>query len=340
MPRIEFLAVSRRGLLAGAAALAAIRVSTPPQAFAQVGKLRRIGMLLPFAQDDGETPYRILAFEEGLGAFGWVNGETVEILYRSAPQRERQLGLARELVAAECEVIVAAANTALDALLSATQTVPIIFVHVGDPVATGRLKDPARPGGNFSGFVNFEYSMLQKQVQLLMAVAPRTRRIAVLFNPETFGRGVAPTLAAARASADMLGLGLIEAPVHEAGELETVFAALAQEPHLGLFVVPDVFAAVNRKVIVELAAQRRIPAMYFGACFVETGGLISYGVESRDLYRRCAAYVDKCLRGAVVGDLPVQFPVSFELAVNLKAAENLGLTMPAAILAQAERVFD
>lgn len=309
-------------------------------AVAQGRKPRRIGMLLPFAQDDGETPYRILAFEEGLGDYGWVNGETLEILYRSAPQRDKQLAFARELVEARCEVLIAAANTALDALLAATQTLPIIFVHVGDPVATGRLKDLARPGGNFSGFVNFEYSMLQKQVQLMMSVAPQTQRIAVLFNPETLGRGVAPTMAAAMTAADALGLSVMEVKVRDAGELEDAFAALAMEANVSLFVVPDVFAAANRKAIVELAALRKIPTLYFSAYFVEAGGLMSYGVEPRDLYRRSAAYVDKCLRGAVVGDLPVQFPVSFELAVNLKAAENLGLTVPAAILAQAERVYD
>ena len=331
----------RRALLAGAAALAiGAQLAQPSQAGAQSAKLRRIGVLLPFAEDDTETPYRILAFEEGLAAFGWINNETIEVLYRSATQRDGQRTLARALVAANCEVLLAVTNTALDALVEATQSVPIIFVHVGDPVATGRLTSLARPGGNFSGFVNFEYSMLQKQVQIIMAVAPQTKRIAILFNPQTLARGVEPTMAAARTAADVLGLELEEVKVQDVAGLEPAFAALAATSGVALFVVPDVFAASNRKAIVGLAAGHKIPTLYFGAYFVADGGLISYGVEPRDLYRRSAAYIDKCLHGAKVGDLPVQFPVTFELAVNLKAAENLGLTFPAAILAQAERVYD
>ncbi len=329
----------RRAFLAGSAALLALDALGRP-ARAQAGSLRRIGMLLPFAQDDTETAYRILAFEEGLGAYGWVQGETIDILYRSAPQRDRLQAYARELVEAGCEVLVAATNTSLDALLAQTQTLPIIFVHVGDPVATGRLKDMARPGGNFTGFVNFEYSMLQKQVQLIMAVAPLTRRIAVLMNPDTLGRGVAPTLKAAKAAADKLGLELADATVQGVDKLDEKFAALAAQPGGSLFVVPDVFAASNRKAIVERAARHKIPTMYFGAYFVVDGGLISYGVEPRDLYRRSAAYVDKILKGATVGELPVQFPVRFEMAINLKTADSLGLTIPPTVLAQAEQVID
>ena len=309
-------------------------------AASQDRKLRRIGMLLPFAADDAETTYRILAFEEGLSEHGWLKGETIDLLYRSAPQRGQLEADARALVAAGCEVLVAATNLALDAALAATQDLPIIFVHVSDPAATGRLKDLARPGGNFSGFVDFEYSVLQKQAQLVLAVAPHTARMAVLINPDTLGGEIAPALSVAQSAAATLGLEMADATARSIEELDAKLSALGARPGGSLFVPSDVFAASNLKAIVALASKYRVPAIYFGAYFVAGGGLMSYGAEPHDLYRRSAAYVDKCLKGVSAGELPVQFPLRFEMAVNLKAADDLRLTIPANVLAQAEQVFD
>lgn len=323
-----------------ASALAALLAAGTLPLHAQARKLRRIGLLFPFASDDSETPYRILAFEEGLGKLGWVRDETIEIMFRTAQSREQLKIYAKEMVDAGCEVLVGATNTALDALIAQTTTIPIVFVQLGDPVATGRLNNLARPGGNFTGFVSFEFSMLQKQVQIILAVAPKTKRIAILLNPDTLGRGVLPTMTAARIAADAMHLELVDATVHGVAELDGVFERLAGAAATSLIVVPDVFSASNRKAIVERATKFQVPTMYFGAYFVADGGLISYGIEPRDLYRRSASYVDKILNGANPGELPVQFPVRFEMAINLKAAENLGLTLPSAILAQAEQVFD
>jgi putative ABC transport system substrate-binding protein len=328
MQRREFIAV-----LGGVA-------TWPVAAWAQQGeRMRRIGVLMPTGDDDAEGRARAAAFVDGLREVGLTEGRNVKLDYRwGGTDVERLRTLASELVALTPDVFLAGSSPPLAALRRATTTIPIVFVLVSDPVGQGFVESLARPGANITGFTNFEFSMIGKWVELLKEIAPRTKRIAVIFNPETAPytpRYLHPFEDAARSFAAEPAT----VPVHSDSEIESAIAALAQSEG-GIIVMTDPFTAVHRKVIVSLTRRYRVPAVYPYRFFTAEGGLMSYGVDIPDLFRRSASYVDRILSGAKPRDLPVQQPTKFEFVINLQTAQALGIDVPSTLLARADEVID
>jgi putative ABC transport system substrate-binding protein len=330
MRRREFIT-----LLGGAAAW-------PQAAHAQQGaRLRRLGVLIPYAESDAEAQSEIAAFRQTLEHLGWRDGGNLAIEYRWAggdPSRIR--AYAKELVALAPDAIFCRTTPVTAALAQETRTIPIVFVNVSDPVGAGFAASIARPGGNITGFTNVQQSLGGKWVELLKELDPRISRIGVLFSPTTSpGRGMFYRRLIEDA-ARSIAVETIAAPVEGAAEIETAVATFAQASGLGLIVQPDVTTTDHRTLILRLATQYRLPAVYPFRFFVAEGGLASYGVNVVDLYRRAAGYVDRILKGDKPGDLPVQAPVKFELAINLKTATALGLTVPDKLLAIADEVIE
>jgi putative ABC transport system substrate-binding protein len=316
-------------------------VAWPLAGRAQQGeRVRRIGMLWPFADDDTEANAWLATFREELEKLGWVEGRNVRIDHRWAALDDVSVQrFARELVALQPDIILTQSTPNTAALLQQTRTIPIVFTQGTDPVGAGFVASLSRPGGNVTGFINLEASLGSKWLELLKQIAPRVNRVAFLFNPATasyFEYYLSPFKAAAAA----FGVEPIAAPFHDALELESVFAAQAREPNGGLIAMPDSFQTAHRAEITSLAARHRLPAVYALRFFAEAGGLLSYGNDRFDNYRRSANYVDRVLRGANPGELPVQIPNKFELVINLKAANALGLTVPPTLLALADKVIE
>jgi ABC-type uncharacterized transport system substrate-binding protein len=305
----------------------------------QAERMRRIGVLIALAADDPQGQARIVAFVQALQQSGWTDGRNVRIDIRWAtgdPERIRKY--AAELVALAPDVILATGTTTTGPLQRATATVPIVFVNVSDPVGAGMVASLARPGGNVTGFASWEYGMSGKLLELLKQIAPRTTRAAVIRDPAlSSGSG---QFGAIQAVAPFLGLNVSPVDVREAGEIERAVTAFAREPHGGLIVIISTLAIVHRERIITLAARHKLPAVYPYRFFVADGGLISYGADSIDPYRRAAGYVDRILRGEKPGDLPVQAPTKYELVINLKTAKALGLEVPATVLARADEVIE
>jgi ABC-type uncharacterized transport system substrate-binding protein len=320
-------------LLGGAAA------AWPLTARAQQSeRVRHIGVLLPASADDTEFQARVGAFLQGLQQSGWTIGRNVRIDTRWATSNAADIRRhAAELVAVAPDVILAHAAPTLGPLLQATRTVPIVFPVAGDPVAAGYVDSLARPGGNATGFMDFEYGMAGKWLELLKQIASGVTRVAVLRDP-AIPTGPAQ-FGVIQAVAPSLGMEVIPVNVRDAPEVERAVTAFA---HLngGLIVTPSGFASVHRDVIITLAARHKLPAVYFQRFFVAGGGLISYGPDVVDQYRRAAGYVDRILKGEKPADLPVQAPTKYELVVNLKTAKALGLDMPATVLARADEVIE
>ena len=290
--------------------------------------------------DDPEFQARIAAFQQGLQQLGWVDGRNVLVDTRWAATNADDIRRhAAELAALTPDVILAGAGTATVApLLQATRTVPIVFVVVIDPVGAGFIASLARPGGNATGFTMFEYGMSGKWLELLKEVAPRVTRAAVLRDPGiTSGIG---QFAALQAVAPSLGVELSAIDVRDAGEIERAVAAFARSSNGGLIVTSSALATRHRDLIIALAARLRLPAVYASRYFATDGGLITYGPDLVDQYRRAAGYVDRILKGEKPADLPVQAPTKFEMTINLKTATALGLTMPASLLASANEVIE
>jgi putative ABC transport system substrate-binding protein len=330
MRRREFIT-----LLGGAAAW-------PQAAHAQQGaRLRRLGVLIPYAESDAEAQSEIAAFRQTLEHLGWRDGGNLAIEYRWAggdPSRIR--AYAKELVALAPDAIFCRTTPVTAALAQETRTIPIVFVNVSDPVGAGFAASIARPGGNITGFTNVQQSLGGKWVELLKELDPRISRIGVLFSPTTSpGRGMFYRRLIEDA-ARSIAVETIAAPVEGAAEIETAVATFAQASGLGLIVQPDVTTTDHRTLILRLATQYRLPAVYPFRFFVAEGGLASYGVNVVDLYRRAAGYVDRILKGEKPGDLPVQAPVKFELVINLKTARSLGLEVPPILLATADEVIE
>jgi putative ABC transport system substrate-binding protein len=331
LKRREFIA------LAGGAAAA-----WPLAARAQHGeRIRRIGVLTYWAADDPEGQARLAAFAQTLSQLGWNDGHNLQIDTRwaTADDIDRH---AAELVALAPDVLVAATGTATAApLLKATGTVPIVFVTVIDPVGAGFVASLSRPGGNATGFTNYEYSLSGKWLELLREIAPGVTRVAVLRDPAVAsGTG---QFNAVRAAAPALGVELSPVDVRDAGEIEravTAFAQGVQGVNGGLIVTAGALAIVHRQSIIALAARLRLPAVYPARFFVPTGGLISYGPDLIDQFRRAAGYVDRVLKGEKPADLPVQAPTKYELVVNLKTAKAIDLTLPPSVLARADEVIE
>src|SRR5262245_22323362 len=323
-------------LLCGAAA------TWPLAAHAQqADDVRRIGVLMGVAERDPDGQPRVAAFERALQDLGWVNGRSIRIDYRwPTRDTEGMRKLARDVVESRAEVVVATGTAWVAALLRETKTTPIVFVLVSDPVGSGFVESWSRPGGNITGFSNLEGPIGGKWLETLRALAPRLKRAAMLFNPSTTAGGGSYFLGSFEATARSLGIMPIAAPVRSAADIEGILSALARESDAGFVVVPDQFLTLQRGLIVTLAAQHRLPAIYPFRYFVTDGGLMSYGVFPVDLYRRSASSVDRILHGAKPSELPVQGPTKFELVINRKTAKALGLDVPRSLLANADEVIE
>jgi ABC-type uncharacterized transport system substrate-binding protein len=329
MRRREFIT-----LLGGAAAL------WPLTARAQQ-PVRRIGVLMGYAESDREAQARVAAFREGLQKLGWADGRNVRfdirwVIPRDAEARQR---FAKELIALQPDLILSHGTPNTATLLKQTRTISIIFAAVSDPVGSGFVASFPRPGGNITGFINMEPTMAGKWVELLKEIAPRVARVALLFNPAT-----APYaeywLNFFKTAAASFAVQAIAAPVHDTSEIETVVAAQARAPNGGLVVMPDTFTSAHRAEITALAARHRLPAVYPFRFFAEVGGLLSYGNDLIDDFRRAASYADRILKGAKPSELPVQGPVKFELVINLKTAKTLGLNVPLQLQQRADKVIE
>jgi putative ABC transport system substrate-binding protein len=315
-------------------------VSWPLAARAQQGeRVRRIGVLEPIAVDDPEALARVTAIAQGLQQLGWTASRNVRIDYRwgaGDPDRIRQQ--AAELAALAPDAILTAGASTTAPMLRATRTVPVVFVSVVDPVGAGYVDSMARPGGNATGFTNFEFSMGAKWLELLKEIAPSVTRAAVIRDPDlSLGAG---QFSAVQTAAPSLGIEARPVNVRDPGEIERVIAAFARSGNGGLIVTGSGLAAVHRQVLVSLAARHKLPAVYFERYFVTAGGLISYGTSVVEQHRLAAGYVDRILRGENPADLPVQAPNKYELVVNLKTAKALGLEMPTTVLARADEVIE
>ena len=319
-------------LLGGAAA------AWPLAARAQQG-VRRIGIMMNLAADDPEGQARVAAFLQGLQEAGWVVGRNAQIDIRwGMGDSERIRKNVTELLALTPDAVFATTFPIVMELQQATRAVPIVFAGLFDPVGAGLVTSLARPGGNTTGFASFEYSLSVKWLELLKQVAPRVTRVAVLrdsLTPVGIGQ-----LAAIQGVAPSFGVELTPIVVRDAGEIEPAVAAFARSPDDGLIVTIGTLTDAHRDVIGKLAARLRLPAVYPFPFFVRSGGLISYGTDIIDSYRRAASYVDRILKGEKPADLPVQQPTKIQLAINLKAAKALGLEIPAALLARADEVIE
>jgi len=329
MTRREFIT-----LLGGAAA------AWPLTARAQQREqMRRIGVLMNLTADDAEGQGRLAAFMQGLQEAGWSVGRNVRVDLRwGGGDPELYRSHAAELVALAPDVILAAGAIVTRALQRATRTIPIVFANAVDPVGMGFVASLARPGGNATGFTIFEFSMGGKWLELLKQIAPGITRAAVLRDPSlASGAG---EFGAVQTVAPSFGVELHPVDVRDADEMDRAITAFASESNGGLIVTQNATAILHRKLIIALAARHRLPAIYGYPSFVTDGGLISYGPDSMDGYRRAAGYVDRILKGAKPADLPVQAPVKYELAINLKTARALGLEVPPSVLARATEVIE
>jgi putative ABC transport system substrate-binding protein len=322
-------------LLGGAAAAWPLAARTQ-----QPDRMRRIGVLMASAADDSENQARMAAFLQDLAQLGWIDGRNVRIDTRWATTNADDLRRhAAELAALAPDVILAASGTSTVApLLQATRTVPIVFVVVIDPVGAGFVASLARPGGNATGFLMFEYGLSGKWLELLKQVAPGVTRAAVL-RDAAIASGIGQ-FAAVQAVAPSLGVELSPVDARDAPEIERAVTTFARSGNGGLIVTASPVATRHRDLIVTLAARHRLPAVYATRHFVTDGGLISYGPDMIEQYRRAAGYVDRILRGEKPADLPVQAPTRYELVINLKTAKALGLDLPAMLLARADEVID
>jgi ABC-type uncharacterized transport system substrate-binding protein len=320
-------------LLGGAAAW-------PIAARAQQGeRIQRIGVLLPAAADDAEYQARVGGFLQALALLGWIIGRNVQIDTRWATANPDDIRRhAAELAALAPDVILVEGTPAVALLLQATRTVPIVFVNVVDPVGAGFVASVGRPGGNATGFTILEYGISGKWLELLKEIAPGVTRAAVLRDPAV-ASGIGQ-FAAIQAVAPSVGVELSPVELRDTGEIERAVVAFARGSNGGLIVTASSLANVYRKMIVELAARHKLPAAYPARYFVTGGGLISYGPDRIDPYRRAAGYVDRILKGEKPADLPVQAPTKYELVINLKTAKALGLEVPPTLLARADEVIE
>jgi putative tryptophan/tyrosine transport system substrate-binding protein len=318
---------------------AAVAASNPARA--QQDRVRRIGVLMGYAEADSDTQARMAAFRDGLDQLGWKDGRNIQITFRfGVGEMDRVRESAKQLIDLNPDVIVCETTPTLKVLAQQTATLPIVFVSVADPVNNGYVADLAHPGGHITGFTNFEAKMGGKWIELLKKIAPATTRVGVIFNPDTAPGGGGFFLKSVEASAPSLAAKVISCPVHSDAEIESAVIDLGHEPGGGLIVMLDVFTAVHRPTIISQALANRVPTIFpwrFGAT---DGGLVSYGVDVADLHRRAAAYVDRILKGTKPADLPVQQPTKFELVINLKTARALDIEVAPTLLATADEIIE
>ena len=320
-------------LLGGAAA------TWPLAAQAQhAEQMRRLGVLMSVAEDGPEGQARLAAFTNRLQQLGWTDGRNVRINYRwGAGDAERSRKYAAELIALDPDVILASGDPVM-AVRQVTRTIPIVFTIIADPVGAGLVESLAHPGGNATGFMSYEHGFGAKWLELLKEIAPGVKRAAVIRNADE-SAGIAQ-FAVIQGVAPALGVELAPIGVRDIGEIERAIAAFARSPNGGLIVTGSAPAAVHRDLIVALAARYKLPAVYVGRFFVTAGGLISYGPDLVDQHRYAAEYVDRILKGEKPADLPAQAPTKYEMAINLKTAKTLGLTVPETLLARADEVIE
>jgi ABC-type uncharacterized transport system substrate-binding protein len=302
-------------------------------------RVRRIGVLMSLAADDAVAQVRNAAFLQGLQEMGWTVGRNVQIDYRWAAGKADDIHkYAAEFAALAPDVILAPGSSVVGPLLLATRAVPIVFVHVPDPVGAGFVDNLARPGGNATGFTQYEYNTSGKWVELLKQIAPSVTRAAVIRDP-TITSGIGQW-GAIQTAAPSFGVEVSPVNVRDASEIERAITTFTRGSNGGLIVTGSGLAPAHRDLIVTLAARHKLPAVYYARFFVTGGGLISYGPDFVDLYRRAAGYVDRILKGANPADLPVQAATKFELVINLKTAKGLGLDVPPSLLARADEVIE
>jgi putative ABC transport system substrate-binding protein len=329
--------VKRRTFIVGLGSAAAWPLAARAQ---QADRVRRIGVLQAGDENDSEGKSVVSALTQALADLGWTDGRNVGMDLRwTGADINRIRALAQELVGLQPDIILASGTLTAAALQRETQTIPIVVLGVGDPVASGIVERLDRLSGNITGFALWEASLGGKWLELLSEIAPGLKRAAFMFNPEmvTASGAYVPSLETAARS---LKVELIIAPVHDDGEIETAIITLGREPRGGLVIMPDTFMVAHRAPLILAAARNNVPAVYYRSVFARDGGLLSYGPDLVDSYRRAATYVDRILRGAKVGDLPVQFPTKFEMVVNLKTAKALGLAVPQSILLRADEVIE
>jgi len=328
MRRREFLT------LLGSAA-----VAWPLAARAQTKRMRRIGVLMGLVANDPEAQSRVVAFENGLRELGWVKGRDLSIEYRWAGDGNLLRDDAAELLAMAPDLILANSTPVTAALREHTGAVPIVFTQVTDPVGQGLVPNLAHPGGNLTGFTSFEFSIGTKWLEALKQTAPRVTRVALVFNPQS-----APYadlfLRPVEAAAPSFSVASIRAAVRDPADVDRVFDALAREPNGGLVVLPDISMINYREAVIALAARHHVPAIYPFRFFAASGGLMSYGTDVTEVFRRAATYVDRVLKGTTPGELPIQTPTKYELIINLKTAKALGLEVPPTLLARADEVIE
>ena len=322
-------------LLGGALADQAIRANAQEPV-----RVRTVGVLIGFA-NDAAAKARVEAFEQGLEREGWSLGQNLRIEYRYAEgDAARMQAFAKELVELKLDCILGQSTPVTDALMRATRTIPVVFVAVSDPIGSGFVASMARPGGNITGFTVLQASIAGKYLEMLKEMVPQLARAAIMYNPSSVpGRATffsGPFIE----SATKFKVRPITAEVHDPSEIENAVMKLGSESGSGLILVPDNFLSVHRDLIISLTAQFRIPAIYPYRYFAEAGGLVSYGVHAIDQFRRASEYVSRILRGAKPADLPVQAPTKFELVINLRTAEALGLVIPKILLAGADAVIE
>ena len=328
MRRRHFLA-----LIAGGSA------AWPLVARAQQG-MRRIGVLMGASENEPEFQTFLAAFREELGKFGWAGGRNLQIDYRWAGlDAEATKLFAKELVLLQPDLIFSSSTFTTAALLQQTRTIPIIFANIVDPIGSGFVASLARPAGNATGFVNLEPTMVGKWLELLKEIAPHVMRVTAVYHPDT-APYVEVYLTPFKATAPSLAIETIVAPARDMSKFESICVAQARQLNGGLFVVPDPYMLAHRSEVASLAARYRLPAVYINRAFADAGGLLSYGNDILDNYRRAASYADRILKGEKPGELPAQFPVKFELVINLKTAKALGLDVPLHLQQRADEVIE
>ena len=326
----------RRFIGSVATGLLAVPLVTRAQ---QSDRVRRIGVLMGFAENDEVWQVYLAAFRKRLQLLGWTDGRNIRIDYRFTGESTERIRIAaKELIAVAPDVIFVATNPAVSALMQSTRTIPIVFTWVSDSVGSGFVASLARPGGNITGFHNFEPALGGKWLEVLKQIAPRVRRAAVVHVPE-IAANVA-FLHVAEAASTSFGMTVTGAGVRDAADIERVLTAFAREPNGGLIVTPSPLTATRRELIIALAARLGLPAVYPFRFYSTSGGLVSYGINQLEQVQEAASYVDSILRGANPGELPVQLPTKYELVINLKTAKALGLTIPPSLLVRADEVIE
>jgi putative ABC transport system substrate-binding protein len=328
--------MKRREFIAGLGSAAAWPIAARAQ---QRERTRRVGVLIGADENDPVWKPRVSAFTQALAGLGWMDSRNMRIDFRwYGDDADLIRARAQELVGLQPDIILANSTPATVAIEREAPTIPIIFVGVADPVASGIVKRLDRPGGNVTGLALFDATLGGKWLELLSEIAPGLKRAAIMFNPDT--APVSIYLPPLEMAARSLNIVPIIAPVHSDVEIESAIVVLGRDPGGGLVVMTDSSMNVHRSSIISAAARNSIPAVYFQSVFARDGGLLSYGIDQADNWRRAAAYVDSILRGAKPGDLPVQFPVKYEMVLNLKTAKTLGLNVPQSILLGADEVIE